>query len=262
MEDPLEGVTGVSLVDYRGSLSMTRDFLAGSLVRFRNIWMSNAASGIVIVDNDVKYKEADWGLLQGTKLLCGTVTVGYNQKVLNLFSEASSYSLSEYVLGYLYAKERGYRIKDIMTDAKLIEDAFQEYQQDLRTRLYDNLQRVAKESFITAVKKMEVCDDFEAVVNTMDNEIPKGLRILTKLQEKISLNDFFGNPVLIENVCKGKQSLLQTGMGKELCLVFGSEIAAEILLENANGEPGPAEHQRKVLTGAIIKAIIKRVYTK
>jgi hypothetical protein len=78
----------------------------------------------------------------------------------------------------------------------------------------------------------------------------------------MNLNDFFGNPMLIEDICKGKRSLLQTGMAKELCLVFGSEIAAEILMENARGEPGPVEHQRKVLTGAIIKAIIKRIYTK
>ena len=262
MEDPLEGVTGVSLVDYRGSLAMTRDILSGSLVRFRNIWLSQAASGIVIVDGDVKYTEANWGLLNGTKLLTGSVTVGYNNKVLNLFSEASSYSLSEYVLGYLYAKERGYRIKDIMTDANVIEAGFNEYQQDLRTRLYDNLQKVSKESFIAAVKRMEMHENFEGIVNTMDESVPKGVRILSKLQEAMNLNDFFGNPMMIEDICKGKSSLLQTGIAKELCLVFGSEIAAEILLENAKGEPGPVEHQRKVLTGAIIKAIIKRIYTK
>ena len=262
MEDPMEGVTGVSLVDYRGSLAMTRDILSGSLVRFRNIWLSQAASGIVIVDGDVKYTEANWGLLNGTKLLTGSVTVGYNNKVLNLFSEASSYSLSEYVLGYLYAKERGYRIKDIMTDANVIEAGFNEYQQDLRTRLYDNLQKVSKESFIAAVKHMEMHENFEGIVNTMDESVPKGVRILSKLQEAMNLNDFFGNPMMIEDICKGKSSLLQTGIAKELCLVFGSEIAAEILLENAKGEPGPVEHQRKVLTGAIIKAIIKRIYTK
>ena len=262
MEDPLEGVTGISLVDYRGSLAMTRDILSGSLVRFRNIWLSQAASGIVIVDGDVKYTEANWGLLNGTKLLAGNVTVGYNNKVLGLFSEASSYSLSEYVLGYLYAKERGYRVKDIMTDANVIEDALREYQQDLTTRLYDNLQKVSKESFITAIKRMEMHENFEGIVNTMDESVPKGVRILSKLQEAMNLNDFFGNPMMIEDICKGKSSLLQTGIAKELCLVFGSEIAAEILLENAKGEPGPVEHQRKVLTGAIIKAIIKRIYTK
>jgi hypothetical protein len=201
-------------------------------------------------------------LLNGTKLLTGSVTVGYNNKVLNLFSEASSYSLSEYVLGYLYAKERGYRIKDIMTDANVIEAGFNEYQQDLRTRLYDNLQKVSKESFIAAVKRMEMHENFEGIVNTMDESVPKGVRILSKLQEAMNLNDFFGNPMMIEDICKGKSSLLQTGIAKELCLVFGSEIAAEILLENAKGEPGPVEHQRKVLTGAIIKAIIKRIYTK
>lgn len=262
MEDPLEGVTGVSLVDYRGSLAMTRDILSGSLVRFRNIWLSQAASGIVIVDGDVNYTEANWGLLNGTKLLAGNVTVGYNNKVLGLFSEASSYSLSEYVLGYLYAKERGYRVKDIMTDANVIEDALREYQQDLTTRLYDNLQKVSKESFITAIKRMEMHESFEGIVNTMDESVPKGVRIISKLQEAMNLNDFFGNPMMIEDICKGKSSLLQTGIAKELCLVFGSEIAAEILLENAKGEPGPVEHQRKVLTGAIIKAIIKRIYTK
>ena len=262
MEDPMEGVTGVSLVDYRGSLAMTRDILSGSLVRFRNIWLSQAASGIVIVDGDVNYTEANWGLLNGTKLLAGNVTVGYNNKVLGLFSEASSYSLSEYVLGYLYAKERGYRVKDIMTDANVIEDALREYQQDLTTRLYDNLQKVSKESFITAIKRMEMHESFEGVVNTMDESVPKGVRIISKLQEAMNLNDFFGNPMMIEDICKGKSSLLQTGIAKELCLVFGSEIAAEILLENAKGEPGPVEHQRKVLTGAIIKAIIKRIYTK
>lgn len=262
MEDPMEGVTGVSLVDYRGSLAMTRDILSGSLVRFRNIWLGQAASGIVIVDGDVKYTEANWGLLNGTKLLAGNVTVGYNNKVLGLFSEASSYSLSEYVLGYLYAKERGYRVKDIMTDANVIEDALREYQQDLTTRLYDNLQKVSKESFITAIKRMEMHENFEGVVNTMDESVPKGVRILSRLQEAMNLNDFFGNPMMIEDICKGKSSLLQTGIAKELCLVFGSEIAAEILLENAKGEPGPVEHQRKVLTGAIIKAIIKRIYTK
>lgn len=262
MEDPMEGVTGVSLVDYRGSLAMTRDILSGSLVRFRNIWLSQAASGIVIVDGDVKYTEANWGLLNGTKLLAGNVTVGYNNKVLGLFSEASSYSLSEYVLGYLYAKERGYRVKDIMTDANVIEDALREYQQDLTTRLYDNLQKVSKESFITAIKRMEMHENFEGIVNTMDESVPKGVRIISKLQEAMNLNDFFGNPMMIEDICKGKSSLLQTGIAKELCLVFGSEIAAEILLENAKGAPGPVEHQRKVLTGAIIKAIIKRIYTK
>lgn len=89
------------------------------------------------------------------------------------FLHQSSYSLSEYVLGYLYAKERGYRIKDIMTDANVIEAGFNEYQQDLRTRLYDNLQKVSKESFIAAVKRMEMHENFEGIVNTMDESVPK-----------------------------------------------------------------------------------------
>lgn len=262
MEEPMEGVTGVSLVDYRGSLAMTRDVLAGCLVRFRNIWLAQAASGIVIIDNDAKYAEADWGLLKGTKLLTGQVTVGYNNKVLKLFGESSSYSLSEYVLGYMYSKERGYRIKDIMTDANVIEAAYREYYQDLQTQISLNLQKVAKESFTAAIRRVETSEAFEGIVNTLGDDTPKGVRILTKLQERVSLNDFFGNPLMVEEICAGKRSLLQTGVAKELCMVFGSDIAAEILEENARNEPGPVEHQRKVLTGAIVKAILNRIYTK
>ncbi|QDB70400.1 hypothetical protein CF8_0231 [Aeromonas phage CF8] len=257
-DSPMPGVTGVSLNDYRLSLGMVKDVLAAGLYRFKMIWAEKAAAGIVILDDNVKYKVADWGPMEGKMVLEGVMNVGYNRRVLELFAESESGSVMEAGLGYVYAKQRGYKVKDVITDAEAVNNAVREYYTDLELALRDNLLTVAKDALATACREVCCGENWEPILGTIQEEGKGGAKVFAALCHNLDVDSLFYGP-LVNRVSRGEDSLMNSSLAVELCKIFGSELGAEILQENLTAEPGPKEHQRKVLAGAMRHALIKRL---
>lgn len=267
MQDPLPGVTGVGLEDYRQSLIMTREMISAMLVRFRQIWEARAAAGVVILDNDVKMGNG----AQGTNvevvnrnpvsamMLTGKITVGYNNAVLRMFAQAEDMSLSEFAVGYVYAKHRGYRVKDIISDKELIVDAWKEYLTDVRSATSMNKTTVASQILVQVLAGLYANEKYKDFIDSLPDEVAETQRILQRMRARVDVDKFFGDTEFLNAVIKGQLSLMNTRLAAVLAGAFDSPLAEEILTANAQNKPGSVEHQRKCLTKSITKIIVNRL---
>lgn len=263
MQEPLPGVTGVSLEDYRQSLIMSREMFSAMLVRFRQIWESRAAAGVVILDNDVKMGGNDSTVSANSdvtpQLLCGKITVGYNNAVLRMFAQAEDMSLSEFAVGYVYAKQRGYRVKDIISDKELVVDAWKEYLTDVRSATSMGKTTVSSQILVQVLAGLYNDEKYKDFIDALPDEVPETQRILQRMRARVDVDKFFGDTEFLNAVIKGQVSLMNTRLAAVLAGAFDSPLAEEILTANAQNKPGSVEHQRKCLTKSITKIIVKRL---
>lgn len=255
MEDPIDGLTGVSLDEYRASLAITRDLLATLLVRFGQAWEARAAAGVVILSEGVKLGSK----IGNIQLLQGSITVGYNSAVMEMFAEAESLSLSEFAIGYVYAKQRGYNPKDIITDRDLICDAWREYCNDVRLALITDKTKVAYGAYARVMESLYTKEGFKESIDAMNDGIIPSQRLQARVGKHIDANLFFQNTALVDSIVRGENSLMNTPLAAVLAGAFDAPIAEEILRLNAANKPGSIEQQRKHLSSAITTVILKRL---
>lgn len=259
MEDPLDGVTGISLDEYRTSVRMTRDLLNTMLWHFKNIWQQRARAGIVIVDNELKYAPSPDDITGKLPVIQGRICVGYNNAVLEMFANSDELSLSEYVLGYVYARFREYRVADIITDKETVVKAWREYLGDVTTALVVNKGTIARKTFIMTMEQLAQDENYKPLLETMEDNIPMAYRALQRLQNRIDLEMFFNNITMVDNILRNKGSLMNTGLAPALAGVFDSLLAEEILILNAQTPAATKEQQRETLALSIDKVIVKRL---
>lgn len=269
IDDPLSGVTDVSLEDYRASLRLTRDLLSTMLARFRNLWETRASAGIIILDQAVKYDNqphtdvySDGSVLQGINYLSGRLVIGYNTAVLEMFAQADELSLTEYVIGYLYAKNRGYNVKDIITDRDVVKAAWVEYRNDVAQAIVTNKNNVARKVFMQVLDGLYAKEEYKPLIDAMPDEVSPNQRVQARLSKHIDIGLFFNNIPLLDSILRGENSLMNTYLAAKLADVFDCPIAEEILTLNANNPVGSIEQQRKALSHSIDKVIINRLFNR
>lgn len=258
MDDPLDGVTGVSLDDYRASLRMTRDLFTTMLWNFKQIWEQRAAAGIVVIDNEIRYQPGN-GPTGDLAMLQGKLVIGYNNAVLTMFADSDQLSLSEYVLGFIYAKFRDYRVKDIITDKEIVVDAWKEYQSDVTAALVLNKSANAVKIFSTVLDSLSGKEEYLPIIETMEDNIPLSQRVMSRVNALADIKLFFSNTGLLDAILRGNNRLMNTQLAVVLAEVFDFPIAREILLHNASQPAGTLEQQRKHLSRAIDSVIISRL---
>lgn len=265
MDDPIPGVSNVSLDDYRTSLSVTRDLFNTMLYHFKQIWEVRAAAGIVIIDDALTFRpaspvvESSSSTTGTVDLIQGKLIIGYNNAVLTMFADSDQLSLSEYVLGFIYAKFRNYRVKDIITDKETVVAAWREYQTDVETALISNKGASARKAFIQVLETLANKEDYIPILETMEDNLPLNQRLSARVNAGINLDAFFNNIPLLDAVIRENQSLMNTQLAVVMADAFDSPIAHEILHYNSQNPAGTLEQQRKALSGAIDKVIIKRL---
>lgn len=258
-DDPIDGLTGVSLDEYRVSMIMTRDLFSTMLLRFKQIWESKAAAGVVILGDNVMYKVSDYGNMTGRETLMGHLSIGYNNAVLDMFADAEEMSLSEFAVGVVYAQKRGRRITDIITDKAIVVDAYKEYCRDVSTAMTGVKSKIAARAFSIVMEGLYSKEDYKPVIDTMEDTVAPNQRVLSRIRKHIDLELFFSNTSTLDSVVLGENSLMNTPLSYVMARVFDCPIAEEILLLNSRAEPGPIEHQRKVLSSSIDTVILNRL---
>lgn len=258
-EEPIPGIVGVGLDDYRTSLRVTRDLLTTMLYRFKGIWNTKAAAGIIVLDEDVKYAPADYGNAAGLNTIMGTIGIGYNNAVLDMFADGDMLSLSEFVVGMLFAKFKGIAIKDIISDKDVVVASYNEYTSEVRTRLTLNKIAIASKAMTRVLERLYANEEFKPVIDTMEQDVHPTQRVLQRIRKHIDLDLFFSNTVTLDAVVRGENSLMNTPLAALLAGALDCPIAQEILELNARAEPGPIEHQRKVLSHSIDTVILRRL---
>lgn len=258
-DDPLEGVTGVSLSDYRASLRVTRDLFNTLLFIFKQVWEQRAAAGVVIISDGVKVVTTDYGNLQGKPVLQGKLVIGYNNAVLEMFASSGELSLSEYAVGYVYAKYREYQVKDIITDRETVLEAWVEYCSDMRTALILRKTAIAVQVFNQVMETLYTKEEYQPFIDTIDEHLYPSQRILQRVQSRIQPEAFFANTNLLDEVVRGENTLMNTPLAAVLAGAFDCPIAEEILTINASVPAGSLEQQRKQLSSAITGIILDRL---
>jgi hypothetical protein len=259
MDEPLSGVTNVSLNDYRTSLIVTRDLFRTMLFRFKQVWDTRAAAGLVILGNNVKPVSQPADNLGGHALLTGKLTVGYNNAVLTMFADSDQLSLSEYAVGFIFAKIRGYNVRDIITDKEIIVKAWNEYCNDINTATILNRSALSVREFSRVMDSAYADEKYTATIDAMVDDTPPQIRLLARMQNKIDLSQFFNNSQMLNDIIDGKNSLMNTALAAMLSDCFDCPIASEILQLNAMTPAASIEQQRKVLACSIDKVIIRRL---
>lgn len=263
MDDPLPGVTGTSLEEYRASLRQSRDLISTMLYHFRSLWNTRAAAGIIILSDEVSYSSAaDNAGTKGHNALMGKLVIGYNSAVLEMFASSDELSLSEYVIGYLYAKERGYNVKDIITDRDVVKQSWIEYRNDIAQALMTNKSGIALKTFTQVLETLYGKDEYKPLIDAMEQDVTPNQRIQMRLAKHIDLGMFFSNIPLLDSVIRGENSLMNTYLAAKLADVFDCPIAEEILNLNAQNPVSSLEQQRKALSHSIDTVIIKRLFNR
>lgn len=260
MDDPIDGVTGVSLDEYRTSLRVTRDLFTTMLWHFKQIWEQRASAGIVIIDNGLQYQPTRDGVTGNLAIIQGPLTIGYNNAILNMFADSDQLSLSEYVMGFVYAKFREYKVKDIITDKDVVVNAWREYQGDVNAALVVNKGTNARRIFTQVMEALSADENYVPALEIMEDNLPLSQRALARVNANISLEAFFNNVPLLDAVLRGNNSLMNTSLAVVLADVFDSPIAHEILSINAKSPAATKEQQRKALSHAIDQVIVKRLF--
>lgn len=260
MDDPIDGVTGISLDDYRTSLRVTRDLFTTMLWHFKNIWEQRASAGIVIIDNQLQYTPVQDGVTGSLPVIKGPLTIGYNNAILTMFADSDQLSLSEYVMGFVYAKFRNYQVKDIITDKDVVVEAWREYQSDVNAALVLNKGTNARRIFTQVMESLAGNQEYIPALEIMEDNLPLGQRALARVTANIDLEAFFNNTPLLDAILRGNNSLMNTYLAVVLADTFDSPIAHEILAINAKSPAATKEQQRKALSHAIDQVIVKRLF--
>ncbi|QDJ96968.1 virion structural protein [Aeromonas phage D3] len=258
MDDPFDGVMGVSLEDYRANLNFLRDLTNTVLARFRFVWLDRAKAGLVIIDEDVKVAPATFGPLEGIETVQGTIRIGYNNSMLEVFANKEEESIIDYALGYAYAKYRGYKVRDVITDGDVVVSAYKEYIHGISAAMTVNADKQGREAFLTACRNFSTDEKNKGYLEVIKSDVPLSNRIAVAVNSRINLEGFF-TEYLVNGIARGERSTMGTALAVELAEIFGSPIAAEILKNNMGGTPASIEQQRKILTGSIVAAILKRL---
>lgn len=258
-EDPIEGVSGVGLSDYRASLRLTRDMLDSMLYMFKVVWNDRAAAGIVVISDNVKYQVPEYGNMKGCETLTGSLTIGYNNAVLEMFASTEQMSLSEFAVGFLYAKQRGYQVKDIITDRDVVVSAWLEYCSNARAAMFTQKSSIATKIFHQVLEGLFADDKYKGFIETIDDQVYPSQRIISRVLNKLQPEGLFGNIPLLDAIVRGENSLMNTPLAGVLAGAFDSPIAEEILVRNADAPAGSLEQQRKHLSRAITDILLERL---
>lgn len=261
-DDPLEGVTGITLENYRSKLKHARNFLTALLSETITRWQKKLSSGMFIDDNVVYEKCTETeSLFFGEKVLSGTVTVLYNDSISNLFYQDEKHNFSDTILGILFsAQTKRTPPKDQFIDnLDFYNSQAQEYRVALTVAVNTNFQGRITKACQEAIYKIAQTPEWQACAKVA---YPDYLDMTKALEKRVQALGGFGpwlrDKAMIARVVDGEIKLANSHVGGFMARVFGLPLAEKILLEGVKGDKcATVAEQREVLTKSVINVIVR-----
>lgn len=254
-EDPIDGLTGITLETYRQNVSILKDVIDHILFRIRNHYQANLKSGLYIEINNTDFNE------NGT--FCGDVTVGYSEITMDYFSNSDDYSLTDILFGYLLIQKSGKDLgllNDVITNIDAINKVAQQYFATQTTRIVTEQKTEILGEVKNALKRMTqeggVLFDYINATRTENETKDNNYWLLNQFDKRGGCLEMFTHVPFIDGIISGEQQVINTKFSVILAEVLNTPIAAQILKASLEGECGCQETQRKNLTKAIIKVIL------
>lgn len=261
MEQPLDGVDGISLEDYRANIARLKRFVKTVLFRARATLEILIARGIEIVNDDVKYEvcKDNYSPFDGTKVMCGEVDVIYTKEIEDFFEASDNASLTEVVAGMVLMRKVGKdasgenfiaRVPDYM-------GAWKAYLLAAETTLTANIRKSATRSVNDAIQRIATESPWKEFLEQSDGPTANVVKLQKALVAAGGYIEVLSAPTFVADVIDGRQRVAASIIAPRLAKVLGVPLAEKVLLENINEDCSCQEKQRKALSRAMVKVVLE-----
>lgn len=261
MEQPLDGVDGISLEDYRTNISRLKRFVKTVLFRARSTLEILIARGIEIVNDKVKYEVCKDGYspFDGMKVLCGEVDVIYTKEIEDFFEASDSASLTEVVAGMVLLRKLG---KDASGENFIARvpgymGAWKDYLMTAEAGLTANIRKCATRAINDAIQRIATESPWKEFLEQSDGPTANVVKLQKALVAAGGYIEVLSAPTFIADVIDGRQRIAASIIAPRLAKVLGVPLAEKVLLENINEDCSCQEKQRKALSRAMVKVVIE-----
>lgn len=257
-EEPIDGITGIELDDYRSWVQFVLNCLTYALVQVRNTFKVYAGSSFPVLSSDVKKSDA------GVK---GSITIGVTAKAIEEFSaNPDTTTISEAIVGRAMVQTLDLNVStdgfDLVKNKAVFGDVFRTHQKAL------------VESFSSKIRSSLV-SQVEAVINSFQRENPQFLPFINQNVESVdeynrlysgvrSEADQFVNSFIeacIVRDVRAEEFVMGSHLVPAVAAKIGLGFAADILRESSvtgAGELSEAS-QREMLSGAVARVLVNYV---
>lgn len=248
-EDVIEGVTGMSLEDYRIFVHQLLNITIYALQRIRNTHQTLAQTDLPILKLEV-------GEYDKNGTFSGYMKVGLTDKAINAF-DSSDISLSEALIGYTKAKKdaNGTTLPPLMDDLKTYADVYRAYVKDVSLRLAEGAESRVRRIVEEKVNEFQKThSELQTNFESMNDDLPYR-RLCTAISEDI--NRFMGG--YLNNCIRGNMStyeyLAKPAIAIAVAKKLGMTFSAHILENSIVTSDMTLEQQRAKLAEATAEAI-------
>lgn len=266
LEDPFNGVTEISLDDYRRKIESTKRFLNTVLYFTRRRLAVAMASGVAVVKSDLKYDKCTEEQSQffGTDVLNGGCQVIYGDVVAEFFANSQNYSLSEAIVGMLVSEAKGTISKStgFLTNTPYYTGVAKTYIKDLSMAVTNNITVSTKKAITRAINELANSPLWAEMLS----EEGKYKNLAYRLEDLIKEKGGIIEPLLVPSINKrircGELCVANTIVSVVFAEVLGLPIAASILRNNISSEHLSVMQQRKRLAKAITRYVVESFIKK
>lgn len=263
LDEPLDGILGLSLEDYRRHIASLKRYISTLMVLTKRRITMLLEQGIVFAKaNSYGYDfiNDEYSSFNKARVIRGDIGVYVSEEVLDFFSESDTYSLSETVLGMILAKEKNvsFPSNGILERVPAYAELLKQYYEELRTALSNNIRTCSKNALRDAVIDLannglwkDYLDGIEGQNNTSKFE--------SLLEKEGGYLDILTNPSFVSSVVSGNRRIANTVVAVRLANALGAPIAAEILENSLSVDASSQEEQRINLAKSIAKAVVSKL---
>lgn len=262
-DTPFEGVTNVSLDQYRAGLSYLQGIFNDVLVRLKKTWEIKAKAGICFSDENIEYKP--YSLIYGMKedecplMLSGRITVSYSKDVLEFFDNNPNYNLTETVIGLLYLKYVAHQhVNDIITNADDIKNGYITYLNNVSSvgiSYHNNtVEKTVKDYFREVIEEKELVGYY----TERNNGVVDYLAMYNDIREVVDFVSIF-TPTFFEDK-ETKNKIMGTMIPTAVCRSLNAPIAAEITQLIMYDRADTESNKRKELNKAISRIVVSNLF--
>lgn len=258
-DDPMVGVTGVSLSDYRAKLLNTKRFLEAVLFHFKRRYQIGLANGLSVDQSDVKYEKCvdDRSPFFNAYVANGGVEILYTESLSDFFANSDEFSLSTVVLGMVVSTQRKRRppCETLLDNLKFYTEVATQYANELRQIVSENGKIATAKAVKEAIHQLAHSELWKPLLQAHGQNLAWELE--KRLTEAGGIVDTLMRPTVYQRIQAGELRVANTAVAVVFAKVSGYPIAASILAKNINSTAVLSEQQqRKLLAKSLTHYIV------
>lgn len=248
-DDPVAGVTGIALSDYRKKLLNTKRFLEAVLFHFKRRYQVGLANGLRVDQSDVKFEKCvdDRSPFFNALVASGCVEVVYTESLSDFIANSDEYSLSTIVLGIVIATQRKRTppCDTLLDNLKFYTETATQYASELRYTVGENGKIATAKAVKDSIHQLAHSELWKTQLQ------PYGQNLAWELEKRLTeaggIVETLMRPDTYQRIQAGELRVANTPVVVTFAKAAGYPIAATILAKNINNTSGLNEQQQRKL---------------